>query len=115
MKTALSVVVENCIVFGVFTIIRLLSEQGACLRRLGMKGVSQPVFLARLTPQLEMPWAESHFGASELASLLDGTSAGELIPEPDRHGDLQKLIELEPAALLGRLWKIQPICVTMAL
>jgi hypothetical protein len=35
------------------------------------------------------------FGASSLASLLDGSSAGGLIPELARHG-LQQLIE--PAA-----------------
>jgi transposase-like protein len=38
--------------------------------------------------------------APELASLLDGSSAGELIPELARHG-LQQLIELEVAAFLG--------------
>ncbi len=39
-------------------------------------------------------------GASALAPLLDGTSAGELIPELVRHG-LQQLIELKVAAELG--------------
>ena len=39
-------------------------------------------------------------GASALASLLDGSTAGELIPELVRHG-LQQLIELEVAAVLG--------------
>ncbi|CAK6697031.1 MULTISPECIES: IS256 family transposase [unclassified Synechococcus] len=38
--------------------------------------------------------------ASALASLLDGSKAGELIPELARHG-LQQLIELEAAAVLG--------------
>ena len=38
--------------------------------------------------------------AIELAPLLDGSSAGELIPELVRHG-LQQLIELEVAAVLG--------------
>ena len=38
--------------------------------------------------------------AAELAPLLDGSSAGELIPELVRHG-LQQLIELEVAAVLG--------------
>jgi putative transposase len=38
--------------------------------------------------------------ASALASLLDGSKAGELIPELARHG-LQQLIELEVAAVLG--------------
>jgi putative transposase len=39
-------------------------------------------------------------GATALAPLLDGSSAGELIPELVRHG-LQQLIELEDAAVLG--------------
>jgi putative transposase len=42
----------------------------------------------------------SHAAAPELASLLDGSSAGELIPELARRG-LQQLIELEVAAVLG--------------
>jgi len=45
-----------------------------------------------------MPKADS--GASALASLLDGSTAEELIPELARHG-LQQLIELEVAAVLG--------------
>jgi putative transposase len=45
-----------------------------------------------------MPKADS--GTSALASLLDGSTAGELIPEQARHG-LQQLIELEVAAVLG--------------
>ena len=36
----------------------------------------------------------TNIGASVLAPLLDGSSAGELIPELVRHG-LQQLIELE--------------------
>ena len=44
-----------------------------------------------------MPKTDS--GASALAPLLDGSSAGELIPEIVRHG-LQQLIELEVAAVL---------------
>ncbi len=48
-----------------------------------------------------MPKADS--GASALASLLDGSTAGELIPELARHG-LQQLIELELAAFLGADW-----------
>jgi putative transposase len=36
----------------------------------------------------------TNIGASALAPLLDGNSAGELIPELVRHG-LQQLIELE--------------------
>ena len=38
--------------------------------------------------------------AYALAPLLDGSTAGELIPELVRHG-LQQLIELEVAAVLG--------------
>jgi len=38
-------------------------------------------------------------GASALVPLLDGSSAGELIPELVRHG-LQQLIELEVAAVV---------------
>ena len=45
-----------------------------------------------------MPKTDS--GASALVPLLDGSSAGELIPELVRHG-LQQLIELEVAAVLG--------------
>jgi putative transposase len=43
---------------------------------------------------------KTHCAAPELASLLDGSSAGELIPELSRYG-LQQLIELELAAFLG--------------
>ena len=45
-----------------------------------------------------MPKGDS--GASALASLLDGSTAGELIPELARHG-LQQLIELEVASVIG--------------
>jgi transposase-like protein len=45
-----------------------------------------------------MPKTDS--GASALAPLLDGSSAGELIPELVRHGQ-QQLIELVVAAVLG--------------
>ena len=41
-----------------------------------------------------------HSDASALAPLLDGSTAGELIPELVRHG-LQQLIQLEVAAVLG--------------
>lgn len=41
-----------------------------------------------------------HSAAPDLASLLDGSTAGELIPELARHG-LQQLIELAVAAFLG--------------
>jgi hypothetical protein len=40
---------------------------------------------------------KTHCAAPELASLLDGAIAGELIPELARQG-LQKLIELDLAA-----------------
>ena len=43
---------------------------------------------------------KTHCASPELASLLDGSSAGELIPELSRYG-LQQLIELELAAFLG--------------
>jgi hypothetical protein len=43
---------------------------------------------------------KAHRAAPELASLLDGNSAGELIPELALHG-LQQLIELEVAAVIG--------------
>ena len=45
-----------------------------------------------------MPKGDS--GASALASLLDGSTAGELIPELVRRG-LQQLIELEATAVIG--------------
>ena len=45
-----------------------------------------------------MPKPDS--GASALAPLLDGSTAGELIPELVRRG-LQQLIELEVAAVIG--------------
>jgi hypothetical protein len=45
---------------------------------------------------------KAHSAASELAPLLDGSSAGELIPELVRHSHgLQQLIELEVAAVLS--------------
>jgi len=43
---------------------------------------------------------KTHRAAVDLAPLLDGSKAGELIPELARHG-LQQLIELEVAAFLG--------------
>ena len=42
----------------------------------------------------------THVAVPELASLLDGSSAGELIPELARYG-LQQLIELEASAVIG--------------
>ncbi len=50
---------------------------------------------------------KTHCAAPELASLLDGSSAGELIPELARHG-LQQLIELEGAAFLGAIGTSAP-------
>ena len=41
-----------------------------------------------------------HTASVDLASLLDGSSAGELIPKLARNG-LQQLIQLEVAAFLG--------------
>jgi putative transposase len=41
-----------------------------------------------------------HAAVPELAALLDGSSAGELIPELARYG-LQQLIELEASAVVG--------------
>jgi len=43
---------------------------------------------------------KTHRAAVDLAPLLDGSSAGELIPELARYG-LQGLIELEVAAVLN--------------
>mgnify|MGYP003340925930 FL=1 len=43
---------------------------------------------------------KTYCAAPELASLLDGSSAGELIPELARYG-LQQLIELEASAVIG--------------
>jgi putative transposase len=43
---------------------------------------------------------KQQFDASSLAALLDGSSAGELIPELARYG-LQQLIELEASAAVG--------------
>jgi hypothetical protein len=42
---------------------------------------------------------KTNSGASALVSVLDGSTAGELIPELARNG-LQQLIELEVAAVL---------------
>jgi len=42
----------------------------------------------------------THVASAELTSLLDGSSAGELIPELARYG-LQQLIELEASAAVG--------------
>ena len=43
---------------------------------------------------------KTNVAATELAPLLDGSTAGELIPELVRRG-LQQLIELEVAAVIG--------------
>ena len=45
----------------------------------------------------------THSAAPELDLLLNGSSAGELIPELARHG-LQHLLELKFAAFLGADW-----------
>jgi hypothetical protein len=52
------------------------------------------------TSQTRQTIPNTYTAAHDLASLLDGSSAGELIPELARHG-LQQLIELEVAAVLG--------------
>jgi putative transposase len=43
---------------------------------------------------------KTHCAASELTSILNGSTAGELIPALARHGP-QQLIELEVAAVIG--------------
>ena len=43
---------------------------------------------------------KTNCAAPDLTSLLDGSTAGELIPELTRHA-LQQLIELEVAAVIG--------------
>ena len=59
-----------------------------------MQGVGRPASLVRVPPQTRRTMPTTNIGASALAPLLDGSSAGELIPELVRHG-LQQLIELE--------------------
>ena len=49
-----------------------------------------------------------HTAAVDLSSLLDGSSAGELIPEIVRDG-LQRLIQLELAAFLGADWHVDAV------
>ena len=49
-----------------------------------------------------------HTAAVDLSSLLDGSSAGELIPEMVRNG-LQQLIQLELAAFLGADWHVDEL------
>jgi putative transposase len=61
--------------------------------------VGMPVTLASTT-STRRTMSTQHSDASALAPLLDGSTAGELIPELVRHG-LQQLIELEVAAVLG--------------
>jgi hypothetical protein len=46
-----------------------------------------------------------HTAAVDLSSLLDDSSAGELIPGMVRNG-LQQLIQLELAAFLGAAWHV---------
>jgi hypothetical protein len=49
---------------------------------------------------VKIPRPKTYCAATDLAPLLDGSTAGELIPELARYG-LQQLIELEVAAVLG--------------
>jgi len=65
-----------------------------------LQGVDKPFSLVRVPPQTRRTKPKTDSGASALAPLLDGSTAGELIPEMVRHG-LQQLIELEVAAVLG--------------
>ena len=53
-----------------------------------------------LPPSRDQTMPISHSAATELAQLLNGASAGELIPELVRQG-LQALIEAEAAAAIG--------------
>jgi hypothetical protein len=72
---------------------------GDCLR-LVLQEVGSSVPLVRVLPQPDEPCPKPLCPAPELASLLDGSTAGELIPGLARHG-LQQLIELEVAAVIG--------------
>ena len=63
-----------------------------------MGGQAREPVLRTTSTRRTVPKIDS--GASALAPLLDGSTAGELIPELVRHG-LQQLIELEVAAVLG--------------
>jgi putative transposase len=65
---------------------------------LGRGGQARFPGLSPSSTRRTVPKADS--GASSLASLLDGSTGGELIPEMARHG-LQQLIEMEVAAVLG--------------
>ena len=62
--------------------------------------MGRPASLVQVPPQTRRTMPTTNSGASALAPLLDDSTAGELIPELVRHG-LQKLIELEVAAVLG--------------
>jgi hypothetical protein len=66
----------------------------------GIARGGQARFPGLRTTSTRQTMPKTHCAAPELASLLDGSSAGELIPELARHG-LQQLIELEVAAVLG--------------
>jgi len=69
-------------------------------QRSALEGVGRPVSLVRVPPQTRRTVPKARSAAFELAPLLYGSTAGELIPELVRHG-LQQLTELEVAAVLG--------------
>jgi hypothetical protein len=58
------------------------------------------VSLVRESPQTRRTMPNPHTVSVDLASLLDGSSAGELIPKPARNG-LQQLIQLKLAAFFS--------------
>jgi hypothetical protein len=60
---------------------------------LGVAWGEQARFPGSITTLTRRTMPKSHRAAVDLAPLLDGSSAGELIPEPARRGLLQ-LIEL---------------------
>jgi hypothetical protein len=66
----------------------------------GVARGGQARFPGLRTTSTRQTMPKSHWAAPELASLLDGSSAGELIPELARRG-LQQLIELEVSDVLG--------------
>jgi hypothetical protein len=66
----------------------------------GIARGGQARFSGLTTSSTRQTTPKSHSAASELAPLLDGSTAGELIPQIVRHG-LQQLIELEVAFVLG--------------
>lgn len=99
---------------GVTVMVRARSRPSSCCKSLGistpahslvLQGAGTPGGPARFpgssstSTRRTMPKTDS--GASALAPLPDGSSAGELLPEIVRHG-LQQLIELEVAAVWTR-------------